>query len=280
MVTTDSLLKLLSPQSFVGEVGHRRLHHRLRHPSEMVPWIRMTIPPPDRSIRPQRPMTSSSTRDVGKRLRQRRERAGIHRSRPRDCRFNAAHARRRRVDGERKGQCDEELGCGGDGVGHGSHEEHRLRFAQGQRREAGSRASGPHAPDGDRRRISRRPLVQEIARSVQTAPAPRVARDLAASGATLIRGEVRLARLELAQAVEAIGRATVLVAAAAVWGLLGSLSLIVALVLLAGEQWIPRMYWLAAFVLMVITGALAAFFASRGRTLLAPSRNAGSWIKR
>jgi len=95
---------------------------------------------------------------------------------------------------------------------------------------------------------------------------------MAASGAALIRGEVRLARLELAQAVETIGRGAVLVAVAAVLGLLGSLSMVVALVLLAGEQWIPRLYWLAALLLMMVTGALAALFASRGRALLAPSR--------
>jgi uncharacterized membrane protein YqjE len=95
---------------------------------------------------------------------------------------------------------------------------------------------------------------------------------MAASGAALIRGEVRLARLELAQAVETIGRAAVLVAAGAVLALLGSLSMVVALVLLAGEQWIPRLYWLAALLLMMVTGAVAALFASRGRALLAPSR--------
>lgn len=97
-------------------------------------------------------------------------------------------------------------------------------------------------------------------------------RELAWSGADLIRGEVRLARLELAQAVEAAGRGTVLVASGAILGLLGGLSLLVALVLLAGEQWIPRLYWLAALILMVVTGGIAAWLAARGRALLDPSR--------
>lgn len=87
-----------------------------------------------------------------------------------------------------------------------------------------------------------------------------------------MRGEVRLARLEFAQAVEAAGRGTVLVASGAVLGLLGGLSLSIALVLLAGEQWIPRLYWLAALILMAVTGAMAAWLAARGRALLAPSR--------
>lgn len=97
-------------------------------------------------------------------------------------------------------------------------------------------------------------------------------RELASSGADLVRGEVRLARLELAQAVEAAGRGTVLVASGAVLALLGGLSLLIALVLLAGEQWIPRLYWLAALILMVVTGAVAAWLAARGRALLDPSR--------
>lgn len=97
-------------------------------------------------------------------------------------------------------------------------------------------------------------------------------RELASSGADLIRGEVRLARLELAQAVGAAGRGTVLVASGAVLALLGALSLVIALVLLAGEQWIPRLYWLAALILLVVTGAIAVWLAARGRALLDPSR--------
>lgn len=97
-------------------------------------------------------------------------------------------------------------------------------------------------------------------------------RELASSGADLVRGEVRLARLELVQAIQALGRGTVLVASGAVLALLGSLSLVIALVLLAGEQWIPRLYWLAALILMVSTGAIAAWLAARGHALLDPSR--------
>ena len=103
------------------------------------------------------------------------------------------------------------------------------------------------------------------------APALELVRDLASSGAALIRGEVRLARLELAEALTGAAKGTALVASGAVLALLGLLSFVVALVLLAGEQWIPRLYWLAALVLMVVTGAIAAWLAARGQHLLAPS---------
>ena len=96
-------------------------------------------------------------------------------------------------------------------------------------------------------------------------------RDLASSGAALIHGEVRLAKLELAQALSKGTRGAALVAAGAVLALLGLLSLVVALVLLAGERWMPGSYWSAALALMVVTGVAAVRLTARGQRLLAPA---------
>lgn len=117
-------------------------------------------------------------------------------------------------------------------------------------------------------------------------------RDLAEGSVTLARDEIRLAKLELAAAVRGIGTGTALTAAGATLAALGALSLLVGLVLLAGDQWLPAdRYWLAALVLLVITGIAAAWFAKRGLNLLsahelAPTETAQTlkedtaWLKR
>ena len=98
-------------------------------------------------------------------------------------------------------------------------------------------------------------------------------RDLAHGSADLLRHEVRLARIELTAIVSNVGRGTAFVALGGVLLLLGSLSLASGFVLLAGDQWLPRdRYWLAALVIMVITGAIAAWFVRRGLTQLSPSQ--------
>jgi uncharacterized membrane protein YqjE len=96
-------------------------------------------------------------------------------------------------------------------------------------------------------------------------------RDLAEGSATLVRDEVRLARIETAQAVAGLARGIALVATGAVFALLGTLALFTGLVLLVGDQWLPRdLYWLAALIVVVLTGALTAWFVKRGLALLAP----------
>ena len=98
-------------------------------------------------------------------------------------------------------------------------------------------------------------------------------RDLANGSAGLLRSEVKLARLELAEVVEKIGRGTVHVALGAVLMLLGALALAAGVVLLAGDQWLPRdMYWLAALIVTILTGVLVAVFAKRGLSKLSPSQ--------
>ena len=97
-------------------------------------------------------------------------------------------------------------------------------------------------------------------------------RDLAEGSAGLVRGEVRLARLELGAAASGAGRGTAFVAIGGVLLLLGTLATFTGVVLLIGDQWLPRdLYWLAALLVALIAGGLAAWLASRGRAALSPS---------
>jgi len=58
-----------------------------------------------------------------------------------------------------------------------------------------------------------------------------------------------------------------------VLGLLGGLALLAGLILLIGDQWLPRdLYWLAALIVAALTGVVAAWFARQGMTLLSPTR--------
>jgi len=97
-------------------------------------------------------------------------------------------------------------------------------------------------------------------------------RDLAEGSSELVRGEIRLARLELSTAAGAAGRGTAFTATGGILLLLGTLAFFTGLVLLIGDQWLPRdLYWLAALLFALITGGVAAWFAMRGRRLLSPA---------
>ena len=97
-------------------------------------------------------------------------------------------------------------------------------------------------------------------------------RDLAEGSAELVRGEVRLARLELGTAATAAGRGTAFVAVGGVLLLLGTLATFTGLVLLIGDQWLPRdLYWVGALLFALITGGVAAWLAHRGRSALSPA---------
>jgi hypothetical protein len=81
-------------------------------------------------------------------------------------------------------------------------------------------------------------------------------RDLAEGSADLVRGEVRLARIELGTAAGGAGRGVAFFAMGGVLLLLGTLATFTGVILLVGDQWLPRdLYWLAA----------------RGRKALSPS---------
>ena len=97
-------------------------------------------------------------------------------------------------------------------------------------------------------------------------------RDLAEGSAELVRGEVRLARLELGTAAGAAAKGTTFTALGGVLLLLGTLAAFTGLILLIGDQWLPRdLYWLGALLVALIAGGVAAWFAQRGRAALSPS---------
>ena len=74
-------------------------------------------------------------------------------------------------------------------------------------------------------------------------------RDLAEGSAELVRGEVRLARLELGGAAGAAAKGTAFTAIGGVLLLLGTLAAFTGLILLIGDQWLPRdLYWLGALL--------------------------------
>ena len=97
-------------------------------------------------------------------------------------------------------------------------------------------------------------------------------RDLAEGSAELVRGETRLARLELGSTISAAARGTAFVAMGGVLLLLGTLALFTGLILLIGDQWLPRdLYWLGALLVALVAGGVAAWLAQRGRTALSPT---------
>jgi hypothetical protein len=95
-------------------------------------------------------------------------------------------------------------------------------------------------------------------------------RDLAEGSATLIRNEAKLARLELQHVARAVGTGTALTAIGGVLALLGTLSFLTGIILLAGDQWLRDHYWLAAVLVTAITGGVAYWLARRGMARLSP----------
>ena len=98
-------------------------------------------------------------------------------------------------------------------------------------------------------------------------------RDLAVASAELLRGELRIARMEAGDVGRRVARGTALVTLGAVLLLLGTLALATGVVLLAGDQWLPNdRYWLAALVILLITGGLTVWLGRRGMAQLHPSQ--------
>jgi uncharacterized membrane protein YqjE len=97
-------------------------------------------------------------------------------------------------------------------------------------------------------------------------------RELAEGSAELVRGEVRLAKVELTAALSGAGKGTAFIATGGVLLLLGTLATLTGVILLIGDQWLPRdLYWLAALLVALIAGGIAAWLANRGRSALSPS---------
>jgi Putative Actinobacterial Holin-X, holin superfamily III len=96
-------------------------------------------------------------------------------------------------------------------------------------------------------------------------------RDLAEGSATLVRDEVKLARLEVSSIVGGVGRGTAFVAIGGVLALLGTLCLLTGLVLLGGDQWLRDRYWLAALIVTAIALGIAVALIKRGMAQLSPA---------
>jgi membrane protein len=96
-------------------------------------------------------------------------------------------------------------------------------------------------------------------------------RELADGGVILVRRELELARLELGAMARGAGIGGALVAFGGVMALLGVLALFTGLTLLPGDQWLRDQYWLAALVVTVIAGGVAAWFVKQGLGLLSPA---------
>src|ERR1043165_5374599 len=95
-------------------------------------------------------------------------------------------------------------------------------------------------------------------------------RELAEGSASLIRQEVRLARLELGELLGAIATGTTYVIVGAILMLLGGLSVLIGLILLSGDQWLRDRYWLAALIVFVVSGGLALVLKAMSASLLSP----------
>ncbi|PYO49293.1 MAG: hypothetical protein DMD72_05320 [Gemmatimonadetes bacterium] len=93
-------------------------------------------------------------------------------------------------------------------------------------------------------------------------------RDVAEDGAHLARQEVNLARIEFAQIARDIAKGTGFTVGAAMLGLLTVQMLVFGFALLMGDALFRGHYWIAAFVLTVILGAIAFYLLKRGTALL------------
>jgi hypothetical protein len=97
-----------------------------------------------------------------------------------------------------------------------------------------------------------------------------ILREVTEDAAHLARQEVALARIEFAQIARDIGKGTGFAVAAGMLGLLTAQMLVIAIVLLLGEELLNGRYWIAAFVLALLLGGAAAFLLKRGSALLSP----------
>ena len=93
-------------------------------------------------------------------------------------------------------------------------------------------------------------------------------KELVEGSGELVQHEMRLARLEATELVRGIGVGTASVAVGGVLGLLGGLCLLAGLIMLIGDQWLHDDYWLAALIVTMIAGGVAAFYALRGKQRL------------
>lgn len=116
-------------------------------------------------------------------------------------------------------------------------------------------------------------------------------REAANASTRLVRQEVRLTRLETARLTGHVGRGVVMIALGGVLLLLGVIVLFTGIILLLGDEWLRGGYWLAALIVTVVLGILAATLAIWGKSFfsrerlgpdetLATLREDREWLKR
>ena len=97
-------------------------------------------------------------------------------------------------------------------------------------------------------------------------------RELASGSAEMIRGEAQIARMEIGGVARGIATGTGFVAIGGVLALLGGLSLLAGVILLIGDQWLPRdLYWVAALLVVAVSGGIALLFFRKGMSMLSPA---------
>ena len=102
-------------------------------------------------------------------------------------------------------------------------------------------------------------------------PLSALLKDFAEGGADLVRHEFRLAKTEASGLARHLGTGAAAVAVGGVLALLGALTFITGLIMLAGDQWLRDRYWLAALIVTALAGIAAAVFAKRGLAVLSPA---------
>lgn len=170
------------------------------------------------------------------------------------------------------GELNSELHHGTARVGAG--EQARAAGAKHAARSDGREARGPRV---SRPAVPAReaPLAPALASTRGNGDGTRgigaLLRDLADGGVILVRRELELARLELAAMARGAGIGGALVAFGGVMALLGVLALFTGVTLLPGDQWLRDQYWLAALVVTLVAGGIAAWFVKQGLDLLSPA---------
>lgn len=96
-------------------------------------------------------------------------------------------------------------------------------------------------------------------------------KDVAEGSADLIKHEVRLAKTEAGDLAKHLGIGSAAVAAGGVLALVGALTFVIGLIMLAGDQWLRDRYWLAALIVAVLALVAAYIFAKRGLAVLSPA---------
>jgi uncharacterized membrane protein YqjE len=97
-------------------------------------------------------------------------------------------------------------------------------------------------------------------------------RDAAQAITQLVRQEGRLTLLESKRLANHVVLGTGMIALGGVVLLLGVIVLVTGVILLLGHEWLQGNYWLAALIVTVVLGIIAAALALWGKSFISPER--------